>query len=403
MVSTPTPPDAPASKLGATIRAGTDRPSAVAAITTASAAIFVVLRLAAAAHRQIARFILAERPFVDPARAPHGLPVLAKNGYDGQFFYRLALDPANLHKTAYGITLDAPFRTQRIGYPALAWLGAVGHRPWVPAALVVINVIALAYIGFAGATFARQAGRHAAWGLLLPGFFGFVMTVSRDTAEAVAAAFLVAALLAYRGRRPLTAGLLFAIGALTRETVLVAVGALALTRLVAVATRRDKPGRDELAWVPPFLVFAVWQVVVERVTGTFPYKSDTSGRLSAPFVALFRAVRTHVGQLSPHHANVDVWVGEMVVLGAVVALGIAAVHRSTAPTHERVAFVAYLAQLVILPSTVWDDLSDLRQIDEVFLLAVIVLLAAKRTRLWKAAVLVLPALLVVAGHRIAAL
>ena len=67
---------------------------------------------------------------------------------------------------------------------------------------MVANVAAIGALGYLGAMIARQGGRHAAWGLLLPGYFGLVTSLSRDTAEPVDAAFLVAGLLAIRARRP---------------------------------------------------------------------------------------------------------------------------------------------------------------------------------------------------------
>ena len=55
----------------------------------------------------IGRFVLAGQLYVNAAQAPKGLPILADNtGYDGQFFYRLTLNPSDLHNTAFGITLD---------------------------------------------------------------------------------------------------------------------------------------------------------------------------------------------------------------------------------------------------------------------------------------------------------
>ena len=43
--------------------------------------------------------------------------------------------------------------------------------PW---SLVIVNVIGLACMGALGAVIAGVAGRHSWWGLLLPGYFGFV-------------------------------------------------------------------------------------------------------------------------------------------------------------------------------------------------------------------------------------
>ena len=43
-------------------------------------------------------------------------------GYDGQFYYRLALDPGQLSGPRTASAWTASYRFVRIGYPALAWL-----------------------------------------------------------------------------------------------------------------------------------------------------------------------------------------------------------------------------------------------------------------------------------------
>ena len=107
---------------------------------------------------------MAERAYANPARVPRGLVILPNNGYDGQFFYRLALNPSNLHRTAYGITFDSNFRVQRIGYPVLAWLVSLGQHQWVPVALIMVNILALTALGFLGGLLAREVNRRRDFG-----------------------------------------------------------------------------------------------------------------------------------------------------------------------------------------------------------------------------------------------
>ena len=42
-------------------------------------------------------------------------------------------------------------------------------------------------LGLLGGLAAQEAGRHALWGLIVPGFPGFVMTLARDLSEITAA------------------------------------------------------------------------------------------------------------------------------------------------------------------------------------------------------------------------
>jgi hypothetical protein len=55
--------------------------------------------------------------------------------------------------------------------------------------LVIVNVVAAAVVAFAGGVLARRFGLHAFWGVLFALYPGFLLSLSRDTCEIVAAAF----------------------------------------------------------------------------------------------------------------------------------------------------------------------------------------------------------------------
>ena len=131
----------------------------------------------------------------------------------------------------------------RVGYPALTWLVSLGQHFLVPVMLVVVNIAAIGALGYLGGVFAVQGGRHALAGVLMPGYFGLITSLSRDTAEPLAAVCLLAGLLAVRARRPVLAAILLVYGALTRETVIAAVAApslaaFTLPALIVVTQRR---------------------------------------------------------------------------------------------------------------------------------------------------------------------
>jgi hypothetical protein len=367
-------------------------------VALVASVVFVLERLVVVAHGQINRFVMAERPFVNPALAPKGLHVLPKNGYDGQFFYRLALNPFNLHRSAYGITFDSKFRAQRIGYPVLAWLVSFGQHQWVPVTLVLVNIAALTAIGYLGGRFAMEANRHPLWGLLVVGYFGFVFSLGRDIAEPVAAAFLLGGMLAYRRHRPVVAGLLLAYGALSRETVMVAVAAIAVVRVWEIVRRRGRPGTTDLAWIVPSIVFVAWQAVVYQVTGSVALAADTSSNTGLPGQAMVHAVIHNVSHLGPHAVATDAWVVEFVVLLILVVMAAAELRATTAPVQERVAFGFFIVELFVLSPLIWNGVADLRSLDEVYLFAMLVLLGSRR-RLLVPALVLAPALLVVAAHR----
>jgi hypothetical protein len=354
------------------------------------------------------RFATSNRLWLAP-----GIPIRQNStGYDGQFYYRLAINPANLHDSAYGITLDAPYRLMRIGYPVLTWLASAGHRALIPVMLVAVNVAAMAAIGLLGGVFARQGGHHALWGLLLPAYFGLLTSVARDTAEPVACAFLLGGLLAIRARQSVLAGVLLACGALTRETVMVAVGAVAAVRVVAIARRPRsfRPGREDVAWLLPAGAFAAWELAVHAVTGSFPLLADDDQNAGLPFIAVYHAIQDNLRDISwSQFTAVDDWLLELAVLIVVSGMALACLRRTRVPGHERIALVAYLIEICVVTPSTWSSLNaDMRSFAEVFLLAVVVLLGVPRARLARsgawllpaAAAWALPALYLVGMHRL---
>ena len=57
-------------------------------------------------HGHLSLFIMAGHTYTHRSQLPPGLLRVPSAGYDGQFYYRLALDPFNWHHTAFGITMD---------------------------------------------------------------------------------------------------------------------------------------------------------------------------------------------------------------------------------------------------------------------------------------------------------
>jgi len=368
---------------------------------------FALARWQIWAKGHLSLFVMAGHVYTHRAQLPRGLRLVPSAGYDGQFYYRLALDPANWHATAFGITMDQSYRYTRIGYPLVAWLVSAGQHQLVPAALVAINLVAVAAMAMLGGMFARESGRHALWGLAFAAYFGLVISVGRDTAEPLAEACMLGGLLAYRrDRYVLTAGL-FAFGAITRETILLAPAAIAVTRLIAMARRRTGPGLADLTWVVPAAVYGLLEVAVHVVVkGEFPLLANSGRNLTVPFTALVDALKYDIAHINTSHLSpTDINLLEYATLGLFIVAGLAVLWVTTAPVHERLAFVFFVLQLGLLSSQIWTStFGDGRSLIEPYLMALILLLATPRRYLsWRYLSLIaacaVPALLVVARRR----
>jgi hypothetical protein len=302
----------------------------VGALGSGVALVIVVARLLVAADGEVSRFVVAGDVFVDAATVDPEIHVFeGSGGYDGQFFWRLAVDPLEWDKaSAHGVRLDSAYRPPRIGYPVLAWLAAAGQPGLVAWSLVGVNVAAAGVAAGLGAVLAERAGRRALWGLLVASAPGLVFALARDLAEVVTLAAVLCGIVALRrdppepdaargavpperslprgglvartpwvsdaaGRsllRPGLAALAWSYAVVTREQVLVIVAGYGLWRLACFVTRRVRPGLDDLPWLVPPLVFVGWQAVLWATLGELPATAAGGHNLTLPFADLVPAI-----------------------------------------------------------------------------------------------------------------
>ena len=340
------------------------------------ATVFAVCRLEVVAHGDITRFIEVGSAFSRPSAIPHGITIVPGSGYDGQFYYRLALDPADLHRTVFGITFDNAYRVQRITYSVLAWLVAGGQQRAVPYSLVVVNIVALGALAWLGAILSRDCGRRPACGLLIAAYFGFLFSLGRDLTEICEACFVVAGLLLLRRGRPWLAGLALALAVLSRETALVVVAGAIMVAAADVARGRRRPGPSDASWIIPVAAYAGWQLVGWASLGVIPFRSDGENNLTYPFVSMVVALGHNLEQLPSEHAAL--WLLQLAVLGTVVVSAGLALPGCRATTVEKSAWATVVLLALFLTATLWESHGDFRGFEDLYVLSSVVLLASDR-------------------------
>lgn len=356
-----------------------DSPWAAVAIAAALHALFIGLRL----HKldyDVSRFVLAGDEFCNPQRVPDGLSVWRdSSGYDGQFYYRLAIDPLATETTAFGVTLDMPpYRQQRIGYPLLARVLAFGRVRWIPAAMLLVNFAGICGIAWFAAAYVRQLKGHALLGLLTACYPGFVLTLARDLTEIVEVCFLLAGLLAFRCGYGIRAGAAFAAAVLCKETSLLAIGALAIVPPVDWLRRpRPRVRLTTLALLPPIIVFAGWQVFLRWRWGVFPVAAGDSN-IGPPLVGVVRFVR---GVLSATGPGVhDYWLGLLVFLAVFVGFVLLALRTTRVGAEVILGWFLYGGLALSLTDAVWvEHWAFMRALSEFYVLGVLIL-AGSRVR-----------------------
>jgi hypothetical protein len=391
-----------------------DSPLVPAGVALPLATLFVVLRWWDAAHQRLGEFVVAGVKYASPRRVPKSLPVQSVSGYDGQFYYRLALDPFDLARSAFGIRFDSFSRVERIGYPFLAWLVSGDQHGSVPLALVIVNVIACTVVALAGGLIAQSAGRHVLWGLVFAGYWGYLWTLGRDLTELTAAAFVLLGLAALVRRAPIWSGLAFLCAVLSKETSVLLVGTLALVaiweRFAPVRSRsvpagalvpssssssssttlafspgtlaRLTPRRSDLPFLIPLGGFVIWQIVLLHATGKLPIYKSGGENLGVPLVGLLHGF-SHYLSLLPSTASL-LWFAELGVL-LLVTIG-AAISLPAAPIELRALWVVSVLLVLSTAKGIWLGDVGFRSLDDCYLTGWILLLY-RRQPIWPWAVI----------------
>lgn len=249
-----------------------NHPGVTAWITAVSYFIFLMLMLN---QHDPGTFPQAGDYFADANETPANLVILTDSfGYDGQYYYRLALNPFTREKSEFGIEIGSPrYRFQRILYPLLVWLFSFGNPQLVIYSLILVNFIALIIIGYAAGYYAKLVGRHALLGLAFSFFPGFLYTLSRDLVEITEACLILWGLVTLGQKRTFIASGLFSLALLAKETAL----------LTAVSLISQKKYR--VAAIFPLAVYGIWQLFLNWWWG-YGLAETTPKNVGLPFVGI---------------------------------------------------------------------------------------------------------------------
>lgn len=152
-------------------------------------------------------------------------------GYDGQFAYYIARDPLG----APAHLDDPPYRYQRLLYPLLARLLALGRPAWVPWTLLGINIVS---VSLSAELLGRMLGRRGLdpyLAMLLPLWLGQIFALRADLNEPLCYLLVIGALWYDEGRQDILSALALAAGALTKETALLFLPAV----VIVMAVRKE--------------------------------------------------------------------------------------------------------------------------------------------------------------------
>ncbi|ACU54372.1 hypothetical protein Afer_1449 [Acidimicrobium ferrooxidans DSM 10331] len=342
------------------------RPALIAAI---GALLEIAVQVIGVGHGNPGILALVGTLFGSRAHLPAWIPQVRGPGYDGQFFLRLALDPFDIHRRAFGITFDTPYRAQRIGLPFLAWLIAGGQQHLVVWTLPLIEVLAAACIAGSVTVLAGSESRAALTGVAAALYEGYAFSYGRDLAEPVAAALMLLAILSIEHwDRPIVGTVLLLASTLTLETELMAVGALGLVGL-ARSLRMRRVDHRLIVATAAAISWIGWDAFVSHEVGHVTAAADLNANLGVPLLTQVKAVALH---LHPSAADLA-WLLQLGLLVLAVAITIPRISRSRAPSVIKVLFIAMIVLALLVGPADWDVESGFRQFDLVWISSLIVI------------------------------
>lgn len=303
----------------------------------------------------LSSFVVAGGDFVDAESAPVELTIRDPgSGYDGQFFYRLSLDPFTSVQTDFGITLDEPgYRQQRIGLPlaahALSQLTGVSTLVWLP----VLSLAGVALLTAGAERLLASAGANRWWSVAAGVSPGVLVAARLDLAEPLALGLAVAGV-ALWARLPWASSLLLTGAALTRETTLALAGgvfvAAAWTWWIAVRQRGGVPLRETvhvLLATAPAMAVALWQVWLRDNWGS-AVASSSAQRLGIPLVDVLRSLTAVRLPFEVPEFQQWGWWTLRVGLILVTLSGVVALRRSTMALEIKGGLILATAMVLLL-------------------------------------------------------
>ena len=354
-------------------------PRSVGFVAGLIAIVFVVLRLFIAAEGDVSRFIVAGNAATNPAQVEPKIHVFDSYGYDGQFYWRLATNPAELELEPYrGVQLDSPMRVSRIAYPTVAWSASLGQASLVKWSLVLTNVLGFAALATVAAALARRHGRSALVGLAVASSSGLVMALARDLTEVILVASLIGGIALLSSRRYELAAACWVAACLAHEQALLIVIPYFTYRVVQmIRTRTLALAAPDLPWIVAGAAFVVWQIVCRAAIGSFPMMESGNATLDVPFRGLIRQTLHWVDHGLDRQQLLVVPQLALLIVLVVIAF------RSVASLQEedrwlRWALIGATALAVSLSKAVWVGPAELRQFVVLSTIAWLIIVAARR-------------------------
>jgi len=321
-----------------------------------------------------------ELTHAESADTPWRKYVHPQPGYDGQFYFRLALDPFTDKKEDFGIKLDSPLlRQQRILLPFFTWLIARGDPAITPPVMMAINLAAVAGCAFVSSLLLSGLGISAWYGLLFALYPGFAISVGRFLTEPLTLFMIFLSLLMLVHRKNLAASILLSLAVFSRETATLVVAAGFFTWLTGKTLRnsiKDNFSPHVSFWLCPTLAFVLWQLWLYHNWSSLLFDNATSSTLGPPFFGFFRAIGENITSLNLETGFYLIMASAVVTYQVFLSYGIRIRH---VPLLLLISWICYVLLAGFAGRAIWSNsTSFLRVFAELNMLGLLVYLIIKK-------------------------
>jgi hypothetical protein len=303
-----------------------------------------------------------------------------KFGYDGQFYYRLALDPFSNEEQVQGIRFDnARLRQQRILLPVLTWVIAGGDPELTAIVMLVINLLAVAGITIVGGALLCRFGLSPWPALLLAFYPGFAISIERFLSEPLSCLLLLLSLLSLSYKKVAWGGVILVLAVLARETALVAaLGMAGMWFLQSMLPKKiyhwKAPG--PVYWLPAIVTYICWQIWLQDNWSSSTYLMPVQNKILVwPFIGIVTSLERLLSQLSLN----NIFFLFMMFMTFLWSVVVALVFRGSQGPYRWI-WLAYLAVVTLFGVPIWDNSpSFLRTTTELNVIGLLVYMSTVRS------------------------
>lgn len=289
-------------------------------------------------------------------------------GYDGQFYYRLALDPLTNKETEDGITLDKPaYRQKRLIYPLISRL--VSFKPsYIPYALVIINLLGIAYLSYLSCKLVIIFKRKLIYSLIIPFYPGFIFTLYRDLTEIIAISLLFTGIIALNNKKNKLAVLFFVLSSFTKETTLI----IPIGILLAYLFFNKKANKNWLIIsLVPIITYVIWHFVINYLWKNNGIDSLRTN-LTIPLNGFFQLLKNLL--FNPSNIII-VYIIEILFLLFFIYNVFVVLKNSKVLLYIKTAWIAVIMLVAVLNYNVFEeDIAFMRSCAELYLIGCFILI-----------------------------